>query len=304
MIQTISKSRENRTARWPLRRRLTGVALLAAVASLPAPAWSELSPEEQARLAAADEGDQPVATLGLPFEDPFDGNNPARHWRVLNEDKDRYVVEDGEVLAFTTGGQDRFTVDDGKNVFELQALPPDGDFDMSLAGRIEAKTGYEEVWLGQRADTGNYVAAHLYIYTKGCGPALYLRVVANQPLEPGGEPVETDSGFNLFDGPLFKHLCSKAGRALRDKILAKLASDGFELTLSKRGLRYQAAVRLELPARGEQQPAGSETVRTRWVARAAPFGKPAFMLGQWPRAGEGESLVRFDHFSIRPAAQN
>jgi hypothetical protein len=35
----------------------------------------------------------------------------------------------------------------------------------------------------------------------------------------------------------------------------------------------------------------------------APFGKPVFLLGQGSRAGGGETLAEFDHFSIRRPQQ-
>lgn len=263
-------------------------------------AQTELSAEEQARLAAADNpGAMTAEPVELPFEEPFDGKELAGHWKPLNADKDAFVVEDGIVLALATGGKSSLLNSDSSNIFELQALPPEGDFDMSIKVRLDPKTGYDDVWLGLREGPDNFIAAHLYVLTKGCGPALFLRTVANQPLTPDGPPVMTAANHSLFDGPIIRSICNKAGAPLGKQILSDLFAEGFVLTLSREGLRYRTSVTLTVPDRGKDKPAGVETFHTHWLARMAPFGKPVFLLGQGSRAGNGETLAEFDHFSIR-----
>jgi hypothetical protein len=279
----------------------TAVFLLGAVS---VQAQTNLTAEEQARLAAADSGQAPTATaIELPFEEPFDGKDLAGHWQLLNADKDSFVVENGILLALTSGGKNSLRNADTSNIFELQGVPPEGDFDLAIKGKLDPKTGYDEVWLGLRESPDNFIAAHLYVLTKGCGPALFLRTVANQPVMPEGEPVLTAANHSLFDGPIIKSVCDKAGRPLGDQILSNLFAEGFELTLSRRGLRYRTSLTLTVPDRGAQKPAGLETVHTNWIARMAPFGKPVFLLGQGSRASSGETLAEFDHFSIRRPQQ-
>lgn len=270
------------------------------LSTLPLLAQTEMSAEEQARLAAADSDKGTLARpVDLPFEEPFDGKGLAGHWKNLNEDKASFVIEDGILLALTSGGKNSLLNPESNNVFELQSLPPDGDFDLSIKGKIDPKTGYDEVWLGLRDSPDNFIAAHLYVLTRGCGPALFLRTVANQPVMPDGEPVTTAANHSLFNGPLIKTICDKAGAPLGKQILSDLYARGFVLTLSRKGLRYRTSLSLTVPGRGADKPAGVETVHTDWLARMAPFGKPVFLLGQGSRAGGGETLAEFDHFSIR-----
>jgi hypothetical protein len=278
-----------------------GAFLLLSTVSLQA--QTALSAEEQARLAAADSEEAPATSVSLPLEEPFEGNELAAHWQIVNADPNAFVVEDGILLALASGGKDSLRKKDAGNLFELQALAPDGDFDLSIKGKLDPKTGFDEIWLGLRDNPDNFIAAHLYVLTKGCGPALYLRTVANQPVTAEGEPVSTAANHNLFDGPVIANICNKSGRPLGDQILSDLYAKGFVLTLSRRGLRYRSTIELAVPDRGENKPAGIETVHTNWLARMAPFGKPVFLLGQGSRAGGGETLAEFDHFSIRRPQQ-
>lgn len=101
----------------------TAVFLLGAVS---AQAQTNLTAEEQARLAAADSGQAPTATaIELPFEEPFDGKDLAGHWQLLNADKDSFVVENGILLALTSGGKNSLRNADTSNIFELQGVPPE-----------------------------------------------------------------------------------------------------------------------------------------------------------------------------------
>ncbi|CAN0652927.1 conserved protein of unknown function [Nitratireductor aquimarinus] len=293
----------------PLRGMLRSsfiLTLLAGVAFVNAGADARaqmLSKEEQARLAAADEGKTPATAIALPFEDAFEGDGLAAHWQVLNEDRDRYVAERGMLLAITSGGRDGFDNADARNIYQLQGAMPDGDFDISLGGRLDAKTGFDEVWLGLRESDENFVAAHLYVHTKGCGPALYISTVANQPLNPEEPAVPSAMSVNLFDGPAARNICNKTGRAYGDRVLADLYEKGFVLTLSRRGLRYQAKVTLDLPAGEGEAVGGVQEFSGGRVARMAGFGSPAFMVGQGKKAKGGETLAEFDRFSIKRPGQ-
>lgn len=293
----------------PLRGMLRSsfiLALLAGVAFVNAGADARaqtLSKEEQARLAAADESETPATAIALPFADAFEGDGLAAHWQVLNEDRDQYVAERGMLLAVTSGGKDGFDNADARNIYQLQGAMPAGDFDIALAGRLDAKTGYDEVWLGLRESDENFIAAHLYVHTKGCGPALYISTVANQPLNPEEPAVSSAMTVNLFDGPAVGKICNKTGRALGDQVLVDLYKKGFVLTLSRRGLRYQAKVTLDMPAGEGDAAGGVQEFSGGWIARMADFGSPAFMVGQGKKAKGGETLAEFDRFSIKRPGQ-
>lgn len=262
------------------------------------------SQEEQKALAAADRGGTEAgdgrasdAMLPLPYQDEFDGDTLGPDWGVIGEAPDKFVVENGVVYQIATGGDDTFRNEGSENIFRL-GKAPEGDFDMTLTGLLEAKTGREGVWLGLYEDSTNFLAGTLHVYTSGCGPYLTLRIVNRQHIAGVEEPLTSEFHDNLFDkGPLLSSYCNAGNREIGDAILQRLNETGFSLTLSRRGILHFATVELDLPAFGDN-PGGRVSVTTRKVARTTAAGRPAFMLGQLQRAGNGESVAQFDRFSI------
>jgi hypothetical protein len=268
-------------------------------------ASENLSAEEQARLAAADEAQQvdlPSSdVLELPFEDDFEGRELADHWTVLNSNPNKFIVENSTIFNIASGGDEDFRHEEAENIFQLPAAP-EGDFDMTVTGLLAPKTGYDGVWVGLYENAQSFVAANMYVYTKGCGPALYLRIVNRQPIEVMDDSLTSEFDTNLFDkGPMVGSICGDGGRARADAILKMLNETGFALTLSRRGTFYHARLEAEVPA-SENDPGGAVSVNSRKVARVTPAGKPAFELGQLSRAGSGETTAQFDRFVILPAA--
>lgn len=258
-----------------------------------------LSEADKARLAAEDDGaasNPPEGTIALPFLDDFDAGELKPHWTVLNPDRDRFVADDGEVYVITSGGTAGIDNPDTANIFQLAPALPDADFDMTVHAKLEAKTGYEGVWVGLRTDESDYLMAGLWTYTKGCGTALHLGIRNMRAPGAETEPIETGFSENLFDGAIADNICG-AGRAYGDAVLAALETSGFTLTLSRRGFRYAAALTVDLPA-ADGQPGGPLTITTPAVSRLAAFGHPAFLLGQSSRARSGQSAALFDKISI------
>lgn len=262
------------------------------------------SEERQKALAAADENDTGAgapsgsnATLELPFQDEFDGKTLGPQWSVIGEAADNFVLENGVIYQIATGGDDSFRNEGSENIFRLGKVPA-GDFDMTLKGLLEAKTGREGVWLGLYEDSTSFLAGTLHVYTSGCGPYLTLRIVNRQHVAGVEEPLTSEFYDNLFDkGPILSDYCSAGNRDIGDAILQRLNESGFSLTLSRRGLHYFAAAEINLPAFGDN-PGGPVSFKTRKVARTTSAGSPAFMLGQLQRARNGESVAQFDSFSI------
>ncbi|WP_036478477.1 hypothetical protein [Nitratireductor basaltis] len=260
--------------------------------------------EQQQALAAADEGATAAsaslagaAGLSLPFQDAFDGTALGPQWTVVGEAPDKFVVEGGVIYTIATGGDDSFRKEGSENIFRLGAAP-EGDFDMTLTGRLEAKTGREGVWVGLYEDATSFVAGTLHVYTSGCGPYLSLRIVNRQPVTNAEKSLTSEFDDNLFDkGPILSDYCSGGNRKIGDTILSGINQRGFSVTLSRRGFRYFATAELDLPEFGDY-PGGKFTATTRNVARTTAAGAPAFMLGQLQKAGEGESVAQFDGFSI------
>lgn len=278
------------------RLSLAVVVMLSGLVPL-AGAQEEMSAEEQARLAAADNGAAVAQTLALPFVDPFDGNALSASWAVQNENLDKYVLEAGEIFVLENGGTATPDNSEADNIFTLDGELPAGDFTMQISAKLETKTGEESVWIGLREDQDNYIAAQLYAHTKGCGTALYLHVESSRVLVEGEKPTVTQFTSNLFDGPLLNNICSDGPRAIADEALVALFEEGFDLRLTRTGFQYHAGVTLNMPVLGDQ-PAGAYEFATRRLARTENFGQPFFMLGQFKKAGSGESTALFQEMRI------
>ena len=281
-------------------RLMCGVAVMLLTGVCPVAGQDELSDAEKARLAASDGGAGEGQTVGpeiaLPFHEPFDGSELSGQWSVQGQDKDQYVLENGAVFVVQSGGKAHPANETTDNLFTLDGTLPDVDFDMSLKVRLDAKTGYEDVWIGLFGDKDNYLAANLSVYTKGCGASLYLRIENRRVLSPDAKPGASAFTSNLLDGPIIDNLCSKSQRPVADKIIAGLNTTGLTLTLSRRGFRYFASVDLDVPSDIEQPEEG--TLRTFAVSRLAAFGRPFFLLGQSSKAGSGETTALIEDLAI------
>ncbi|MEQ8480293.1 MAG: hypothetical protein RIC18_06525 [Hoeflea sp.] len=264
-------------------------------------AQETLSDAEKARLAASDEGaDMPLAIPTLPFGDTFEGSSLSADWTVLNENRDKYLPDNGAVFALQTGGKAHPGGAGAENIFALNRTPPNEDFDISLDVKFDPKSGYDDIWLGLWNDRDDYLAANVSVHTNGCGPQLRLSVENKRILDDSAKPVTTGFSSNLFDGPLVKHICGKGARAAGDLVLAALNQTGFTLTLSRRGMQYSARIDFTVPQTDAFE-AGPRSFSSRAVSRLAPFGQPFFMLGQAGKAKNGETTALFEEFSITAA---
>lgn len=227
-----------------------------------------------------------------PFLDEFEGTALAAHWNRPHPDDAAFVLDGGEVLVLATGGGPEFVDEEPTNLLRLETAEPTGDYDLSVDFKLDAKTGYESVWLGVRSGPRDHVAASLYTWTKGCGTSLYLRIRNERDLDPDGKPLRTQFTENLFDGPMADDICG-GGRAYADTLLDRLKTHGARLVLRKRGPLYSAAVEMDLPAGGPRA-AGPAKVETAAVARFGPVGSPALLVGQFRKAGGGETVAMVD----------
>ncbi|WP_157933052.1 hypothetical protein [Roseovarius salinarum] len=246
--------------------------------------------------AAAGDGAVPSAPT-LPYVARLDQSALPAAWEVVNENRDAYLPEAAGLFVIASGGDDRFDDAEGENIFRLAAPAPEGDWDQTLTGTVTAKTGYEAVWNGVYSAPDNYLAAQLFAYPNGCGDHLYLTIENSRPRAEAA-PLVSEFEVNLFNGAILADMCG-AGRAAGDAVVAGLAEAEYRLTLSKRGFRYFAEVAFPVPA-SKAHPEGVAVARTPMVAHFGPVGTPAMMLGQWRRAGSGESEALFTQFEIQP----
>ncbi|MEM6489639.1 MAG: hypothetical protein AAF677_15445, partial [Pseudomonadota bacterium] len=244
-----------------------------------------------------------AAGPGVPtIDDGFDGSDLDPRWEVLHENPGAYIVDGGALLALASGADERWWDETPDNLVALRApLDTPGDFDMTVSGRLEAKTGRDAVWLGLYNGPQDFLAAQAWLETGGCGAALKLSIWNQRVITGDDRPVYTVFTTNLFDKNWVEGICSSQpdGRAYADQVLAELNRSGFDLTLARRGFQYTATLAMDLPAAGEI-PARRASFTTRALSRVAPFGRPAFMIGQ-TRGAQGETAGEIDRFVLAPA---
>ena len=274
--------------------------------SLDAPtAADESEPAQDAATATADDAagsSAATASASVPpamaFTDTFDGTALDPRWTVVNENPDSYVLDNGAIFTIASGGDDNFITPDAANLFQLSS-PLGGDFDAALDFKLDSKTGFDGVTLGSWASESDFIAAHAYVFTKGCGSALYLDIVNLRTLVEEEPPTSTRFSEALFDGPFAGNICTN-GRAYGDAVLQALAEEGARLTLSRRGYRYTARLDMALP-QTEEVEGRQASYETRAISRLTPPGPITFMLDQWRQAGNGEGTALFETFTLEPA---
>lgn len=236
------------------------------------------------------------------FSDDFAGAALSAEWSLQQANPDTYIVDQGELLLLTSGGRTRFDQEKPENLLVLERPLPAGDWRLSANVKLEAKTGYDSFWLGIRRSHRDYIAANVYTYTSGCGVGLFLRIVNLRDRDPEKAPQLSEFKRNLLDdGPFSYRFCSKGGRAYSDQVLTALADRGFTLTLEKRGYHYHAEIAMDLPkGASASQPGGKQRYQSEAVTRFQPVGKAALLLGQWRRAGSGETVGKIDAVVLKP----
>jgi hypothetical protein len=214
------------------------------------------------------------------FVDDFDGAALREHWNVANERADSYVVENGELLASTTG-EGGFRHGATRNRFQLTQPVPAGDWDMVLEGKPTFATGRDSAWLGVYQDDKNFVAAHLWCVGRDCSE-LVISVVRR-----------TNGEESLFNKRIAGSTTCGYGKEDVPAVVKKLADNGAKIVLSRRGRRFTASVELK-PGVLSDKPA---TVTTDEVSVVRLVGAAAFAIGQF-EARKGETLMGVDRFSM------
>lgn len=94
-------------------------------------------------------------TPATDFRDTFDGEEPASHWEISNEDEDAYIVENGKLLLVTSQG----SIGKAKNTFVLNKTMPNGDWTATAKIHADYVTDWEAFELAQYQDDKNYIVA-------------------------------------------------------------------------------------------------------------------------------------------------
>lgn len=288
----------------PSRSRLpifyaTCVLVFCAIAQAQAQAQDDEG--EQAVDQSESTTDQSVAVDTIfPYQETF-GAELASVWEVKNPDPNAYLPEKDGIFVLAAGGEDRPEQAEAANVFTLPTPLPASDFDLSLDVQLDAKSGFDRVYLGFKESEEDLLYASLFVNTKGCGPQLHLRIRNLRPIAGEDKPLRTGFTLDLLDGPFADNICTN-GREYGDAVLVALAEDGGTLTLARRGRRLTAAFEMMLPPRNET-PAEIGRVETYAVSRTELLGNPFFMLGQAKRARDREGTARFQAFAFQPVAE-
>jgi len=163
------------------------------------------------------------------FFDDFKGDTLGKHWEVINEDKDAYIIEDGNLLAIASGGAN-LSAGNVANIFRLKEKMPKGDWVATIKYSMPYQTGRETPFLGLFGDKDNYVAAfaHAKSYYGGTrGSRLFIA---------SGKSVK--GKYTGFSNVLW-------GGASGKPFTADNAPNPFIIRLTKKGRSYTAAVQIK-----------------------------------------------------------
>lgn len=104
------------------------------------------------------------ANQAVYFTDDFDGSALKEHWEVLNEDKDAYIVEGGNLLIISSKpgsvGSENIV-----NMLRLKKPMPKGDWIMTAKLNVDYQTFGESLILGLYENSENYIVGDDYIWT-------------------------------------------------------------------------------------------------------------------------------------------
>ncbi len=108
-------------------------------------------------LAKAPEPEpEPVPTTTEYFRDDFNGAELANHWEVINPDPDAFIVEDGNLLVFSSTPAD-FAEGNIANLFRLNQPLPKGDWTATAKIRVDFQSLRDRVFFGLYDDEKNYL---------------------------------------------------------------------------------------------------------------------------------------------------
>ncbi len=228
-----------------------------------------------------------TANAEVWFEDQFEGDELGADWTIRNPNEENYLVENG-VLTILVPDKTPGNAEKTPNILMLKRPAPKGDWTMTVHFRFNPQTMSEELWTGLAKEGGNGLFGIFYLYTDN-----YARTTAY---------VQTFKQINgkssKFDNNLF--WIESRNLQTRSKIWTDNV-EAVELRLSKKGRRYEAAVRL-LPASGAKNGPKGEWIPTRPITSLRPPGDRFVLFFASPSSGYipkgGEALVEIDWVRI------
>ncbi len=219
-----------------------------------------------------------AATAGSQiFFDDFKGDSLGKHWEVINQDQDAYLIEDGSLLIIATGGAN-LSKGNVANIFRLKEKMPKGDWVATIKYSMPYQTGRETPFFALYGDKDNYVAAFANAYS------YYEHTRGSRLYISSGKSVK---GKHIsFSRVLW-------GGSKGKPFTADNAPNPFVIRLTKKGHSYTTAVRIKQ---------GAETV---WVEDATMTsirepGSLAFGIYQSTKV-KGETPMTVDWVKVESA---
>lgn len=238
-----------------------------------------------------------VPPMSVLFEEHFDGPRIEPALTTVNAVPEMTALTGASTLLVAAAGETRYDGEAARNRYVLDQALPEGDFDLVLDFKMRVQTGAELVTISAFEDVTNHITADLWVETQGCGSSLNLSLVRDSPNSDR-------SGFDidLFDGKLADNICTD-GRQYADQVLESLDQKGATLRLKRRGRELSAVLDIELPP-SDTATSEVKTVETEPVTVLRFTGKPAFLVGQYKAAREGEAIFEIERVAIEvPTAQ-
>ena len=233
-----------------------------------------------------------VISFKDPFVDAFDGANLSSHWQIRNEDQDRYLVENGEILFVATGIPHSLTQGNPVNEISLPGTMPGRDYRLSIQLRIEPNIMEEKAVLALRNGEDDFLAADLFVRDTGCGPELILATHNSRQIREEEKAHHTYHETRLLAGPFSPNICGEKERAQSDAVLEQLKRQGATLSLIRQGHFYRAQIDMRMTGQ-------TLSFQSPFMVRFEPMANPTIYVGK-ENGNPGSGNVYVSQFEFQP----
>jgi hypothetical protein len=218
------------------------------------------------------------ASAAEVFVDEFDAAELSESWMITSPDPDKFIVEDGVLLAITTGPGSLVdaTV---PNVFQLDQPLPEGDWAMTVQFSAEFQTAREVLYLGLMDAPDRYLLGSVYT----AGDKYYGWTINVGAYKKSGDEE------SAFDRQLAKMGCNSCTEERMFPNFVETIGQPIQLRMERRGRQYTVSAKLS----GADQ---DWVVLEKLTSLRSP-GIPTFFVIQTEDTS-GESLYLIDWFRM------
>ncbi|MEX2201767.1 MAG: hypothetical protein WD711_10265 [Dongiaceae bacterium] len=212
------------------------------------------------------------------FVDEFDAPDLGESWMIVSPDPDKFIVEDGVLLAITTG-PGSLTDATVPNLFQLDQPLPEGDWVMTLQFSAEFQTAREVLYMGLMDAPDRYLLASIYT----AGDKYYGWTINVAAFKKSGEEE------SMFSRELAKLGCSSCPEDRMFPNFVETIGQPIQLRMERHGRQYTVS--------GKLSGAGQDWVVLEKLTSLRSPGIPTIYVTQSENT-DGESLYTIDWVRI------